>query len=88
MKYVVYYESADNIMERVMPLIPAHEEHWHKYRDGGTLLMVGPFADRSGALSIFTTREAAEDFAKNDPFVTGGAVKSWNIREWNEVIVP
>jgi uncharacterized protein YciI len=49
--------------------------------------MVGPFVDpREGAMSVFTTREAAEEFAAGDPFVLNGVVRSWRIYEWNEVL--
>jgi uncharacterized protein YciI len=36
-------------------------------------------------MAIFTTREAAEDFAKGDPFVMNGIVRSWQVRGWNEI---
>ena len=50
----------------------------------GDLLMVGTFAIRSPrAMAVFRTREAAEEFVADDPFVTGGAVR-WYLREWNE----
>jgi uncharacterized protein YciI len=39
-------------------------------------------------MSIFTTREAAEEFVRGDPFVLHGVVGSWTIREWNEALVP
>ena len=39
-------------------------------------------------MGIFTTREAAEEFARNDPFVLNGVVESWIVREWKEVVVP
>ena len=49
--------------------------------------MIGPFADpREGAMAIFTTREAAEEFAAEDPFVVNGVVASWRVREWNEAL--
>jgi uncharacterized protein YciI len=38
-------------------------------------------------MAIFTTREAAESFAKDDPFVLNGVVSSWVVREWMEAIV-
>ena len=41
-----------------------------------------------GSMSIFTSREAAEEFAKGDPFVLNNVVRAWHIREWNEVLVP
>jgi uncharacterized protein YciI len=39
-------------------------------------------------MGIFATREAAEEFIKGDPFVLGGVVQSWEIREWNETLSP
>jgi uncharacterized protein YciI len=52
--------------------------------------MVGTFGDpqKEGSMSIFTRREAAEEFAKEDPFVLNNIVRAWHIREWNEVLVP
>jgi hypothetical protein len=29
--------------------------------------------------------EIAENFARNDPYVTNGAVKRWYVREWTTV---
>ena len=50
--------------------------------------MVGPFANpEEGAMGVFTTNEAAEEFAKGDPFVTNGVVRNWYIRGWNEALV-
>ena len=39
-------------------------------------------------MSIFTSREAAEEFARGDPFVLNGVVSNWFVREWDEVLVP
>ncbi|HXO22753.1 MAG TPA: YciI family protein [Thermoanaerobaculia bacterium] len=40
----------------------------------------------AGAIGIFTSREAAEEFIRDDPFVVNGVVAKWTIREWNEVL--
>jgi uncharacterized protein len=52
--------------------------------------MIGPFADAGAesAMSVFTTREAAEEFVQADPFVHHGVVRKWTIREWHEALVP
>jgi uncharacterized protein YciI len=49
--------------------------------------MVGTFANpqTEGSMAIFTTREAAQEFAEGDPFVLNGVVARWHIREWNEI---
>ena len=48
----------------------------------------GPAGLEDGAMSIFTTRDAAEEFVRGDPFVLHGVVRNWTIREWNEALVP
>lgn len=82
MKYLLMCESGD--MSKVPALFPAHRQHWASYAQQKTLLMVGPVKGgppQVAALSVFSTREAAEEFARADPFVTGGAVKQWTIAE-------
>ena len=87
MKYVLFYESSDEIDEKAPVHFRAHRARWHEFQEKGTLLMIGPFADQSGALAVFTTREAADEFASGDPFVVHGVVKKdWQIREWGEAL--
>jgi uncharacterized protein len=90
MKAVVFYESADDAAAKAPVHFPAHRAWWQGFVDRGELLMIGPFAGApgGGALSIFTTREAAEEFVRGDPFVLHGVIGKWTIREWNEVLVP
>jgi uncharacterized protein YciI len=85
-KYVVSYESADDVRAKAPIHFPAHRARWQEFRDRGELVMIGTFSDRSGAMGIFTTREAAEEFVNGDPFVLHGVVRSWQIKEWNEAI--
>ena len=89
MKYVVKYEVAPDGMAKAGELFPEHQKLWGTFSEAGTLLAIGPMADPTqGALGIFTTREAAEAFVADDPFVSGGVVASWEILEWNEVLLP
>jgi uncharacterized protein YciI len=55
----------------------AHRERWQEFARCGELLMIGPFANaqEDGAMGIFTTREAAEEFMRGDPFVLNGIVR-------------
>ncbi len=49
--------------------------------------MAGPFADPAkGAMGVFTSREAAEEFIRGDPFVINGIVSKWRLLDWNEVL--
>jgi uncharacterized protein YciI len=89
MKFVLTYESpAELEMDAVMAHITAHRARWAEFHERGTLLLIGTFEDpRDGAMGVFTTREAAEEFATGDPFVTEGLVASWRITAWNEVLL-
>ena len=50
--------------------------------------MVGTFADPQahGAMSIWTSREAIDEFVAGDPFVLHGVVREWEVREWDETL--
>ena len=89
-KYVLLYESADDVLEKAPAHYPAHSARLDAFHRDGTLLMVGPFGDpqREGSMAIFTSREAAEDFIADDPFVLNGVVSGWEIREWAEALAP
>ena len=89
MKHVLRYTNADPLdMQRVMELFPSHQARWEVFRERGELLAIGPFEDpREGALAVFTTREAAEAFAADDPFVVQGVVASYSITGWDEVLL-
>lgn len=87
-KYVLFYESADDVASNAPAHFPAHMARWKEFQGQGTLLMIGTFANaqEEGSMAIFTTREAAEAFARSDPFVLNGVVRRWSVREWNEAI--
>jgi uncharacterized protein len=85
-KYVLLYESAGDVATKAPLHFAAHRARWREFHDRGTLQMIGAFADQSGALGIFTTREGAEEFARGDPFVVHGVVRTWRIHEWREAL--
>jgi uncharacterized protein YciI len=86
-KYVLYYQSAPDVLEKAPLHAEAHRARWKEFAAKGSLLMIGPFANpHEGAMGIFTTREAAERFAQADPFVLNGVVSHWVVREWAEAL--
>ena len=88
MKYVLFYESAENVATNAPPHFPAHKGRLDAFHERGELLMVGTFGDpqTQGSMSVFASRAAAEEFARNDPFVTNGVVRRWEVRDWDEVL--
>jgi uncharacterized protein YciI len=88
MKYVLLYESADDVASKAPPHFPAHKARLDEFHARGDLLMVGTFGDpqSQGSMAIFRTRESAEEFVRDDPFLLNGVVRSYEIREWNEVL--
>jgi uncharacterized protein YciI len=88
-KYVLVYESDDDVLEKAPLHFEAHSARGQEFHERGSLVAYGPFGDpREGAMAVFTSREAAEEFARDDPFVTEGVVREWQIREWNEAFLP
>lgn len=87
-KYVLFYESADDVMSKAPAQFPAHKQRLDEFHDRGVLLMVGTFANPQdeGSMAIFTTSDAVEEFARGDPFVLNGVVRNWYVRGWNEIL--
>jgi uncharacterized protein YciI len=88
MRYVLLYESAEDVAAKAPLHFPAHWARCQKFHARGLLSMVGTFADpqAEGAMAIFTTREGAEELVAGDPFVLGGVIRRWELREWNEAL--
>jgi uncharacterized protein len=86
-RYVVFYESADDVMAKAPPVYPRHLARLKEFRDRGDLLLVGTFRDpqAEGSMAVFVSREAAEEFVRGDPFVNEGVIKAWTVRAWDEV---
>ena len=87
MKYVVIGTSTGATMEALMKVYPRHKALVDQYIAKGVVVGIGPFSDR-GNMAIFRTREAAEDFARDDPFMLAGLVKDYVVREWDDSMIP
>jgi hypothetical protein len=89
-KYVLLYESADDVLAKAPLCFAEHSARGQEFHEGGSLIAYGPFGNpqEEGSMAVFTSREAAEEFAREDPFVLNGVVRSWTIRDWNEAFLP
>jgi uncharacterized protein YciI len=89
MHLVLIYDLTDDYLERRGEFRDEHLRLARAAHERGELAMVGPFTDPADS-SMFvwrtTDRTVVEQFVALDPYVAGGLVKSWRIREWNVVI--
>jgi uncharacterized protein len=81
-RYVLFYDSGD--LSLAAEHFPPHQARYKEFMSRGVLLSLGPFTDRAGSMAVFTTHEAAMEFASGDPFVEYGVVSGWQVREWHE----
>lgn len=83
MKAVVIGEPSGATLEQIMAVYPRHKALVDTFVENGEVIGIGPFED-FGNMAIFRTREAAEAFTRQDPFILEGLVKSYVIRNWND----
>ncbi len=87
MKAVVIGESSGATRDAIMAVYPRHKAVVDKYIARGVVLGIGPFSD-GGNMAVFTTRDAAEAFSREDPFILEGLVRSFVIKEWGDSLLP
>ncbi|HSD22659.1 MAG TPA: YciI family protein [Anaeromyxobacter sp.] len=87
-KAVLLYQSAPDVLTKAPIHFPAHKARVDEFHRRGDLLAVGTWADpREGSMAVFRTRQAAEEFVKDDPFVKNGVVASYQIKDWDESLL-
>jgi uncharacterized protein len=85
-KAVLIGEGAGASLDTIMAVYPRHKAVVDVFKARGEIIGIGPFMD-GGNMGIFRTRAAAEAFAKEDPFILEGIVKTFVIREWNDTML-
>jgi uncharacterized protein YciI len=89
MHFLLLYRYVPDVLERRPKFRGAHLQYARASVARGELLLAGAFADPvDGAALWFSapSRDLVEDFARNDPYVLGGLVTEWKVREWTTVI--
>ena len=87
--YLLFYEGGAGYEERRTPFRAAHLAHARAAAARGELVLGGALAGPvDGAVILFSGESptTAEAFAKADPYVMNGIVKSWRVREWTTVV--
>jgi uncharacterized protein YciI len=86
--FALTYDVVDDFVNQRTQYRPQHLQLAREANARGELVLAGALGEPAGALLVFKAddRSTAEDFAKADPYVTGGLVKSWAVRPWTVVI--
>jgi uncharacterized protein YciI len=89
MKAVVFYETGNASMDAIIAAFPRHKIVADAFAARGEVIGIGTFAEgREGSMAIFRSREAAEAFVKQDPFVLEGLIGKYTIKDWNDSLIP
>ena len=89
MHYLLFYTYVPDVLERRPQFRGAHLGHAREALARGELKLAGAFADPVDGAALFfsvPSKGVVEQFAKDDPYVTGGLVTKWTIREWTTVV--
>jgi uncharacterized protein YciI len=90
MYYVVFvvlkYRNFEEAKVRASEEIAAHIARSKELHKSGTLLMSGAFLNNPGeplsTMAVLSSREAAEEYIKGDPFFLKGMISKWYVRDW------
>ena len=86
--FLLFYEVGPDYVERRGQHRNAHLEKAWASHARGELQLGGALADPvDGAVLLFRgeASSVAESFARVDPYVVNGLVRSWRVREWTTV---
>ena len=87
--YALTYDAVDGFVEKRAPFREAHLKLIREAHARGEIVMAGALGDPvEQALIIFRAEspEAAERFARVDPYVTQGVGLNPTVRPWNVVV--
>jgi uncharacterized protein YciI len=87
--YLLIYDLADDYLARRAEFRGLHLKLAWAAHERGELVLAGALSeppDRAILMFKGETPRAAQDFARVDPYVTGGLIKSWTVRPWLTVV--
>lgn len=91
MHYLLIYDVVHDYVERRAPHRQQHIALAREAVARGDLVLAGALANPADEVVLLFrggSPEAAEAFAKADPYVTSGIVTRWRVREWTTVVGP
>lgn len=87
--YLLIYDLADDYLSRRADFRGLHLKLAWAAHDRGELILAGALGepvDRAMLVFKGASPTVAEEFARTDPYVTGGLIKSWTVRPWMTVV--
>jgi uncharacterized protein YciI len=87
--FLLFYTYVPDVLERRAQFRGAHLNHAWAAQQRGELVLAGAFADPvDGGVLWFSapSQKVVERFAADDPYVKGGLVTEWKVREWTTVV--
>lgn len=89
MHYILFYDVVNDFVAKRARFRSQHLEQVRQAYELGELVLGGALAEPvDGAVLVFRgpAPDAAEAFAKADPYVTNGLVTAWRVRKWITVV--
>jgi uncharacterized protein YciI len=89
MYYILFYTTCENFIEKRAPFRDEHLAHARAAHERRELVLAGALDEPAdGAVLVFQgeSKEAAESFARSDPYVKQGLITQWRVRPWTVVI--
>jgi len=84
--HILFYDYVEDILERRGPYRDAHLAALRAGKEDGRISLAGPLGDPpTGAAIVFTDADAADAFARADPYMTAGLVTDWRVELWTLV---
>lgn len=86
--FLLFYEASSDYLEKRAQYRKAHLEKAWAAHARGELVLGGALTQPTDTAVLFFKAEGkdvVEDFARTDPYVINGLVKSWRVREWMTV---
>ena len=87
MHYLLIYDAVDDYMTRRVPFRNEHLALAKEAESRGELVLAGALGEKGSAfLFLLDSPKAALDFAKKDPYVINGIIKSYKVLPWTTVV--
>jgi len=89
MYHLLIYKTVDDYARKRTPYREEHLAYAEAAHSRGDLVMAGVLTEpEDTAILVFKTpsRDAVEEFARDDPYVKAGVIVEWSVRPWTVAV--